>query len=73
LTWRTIAILRTEKDMSMKTKIIFVCALFLFLLLHSEAMTDDANGTINESETFFAEINRTMKRNHYCPNVFVKR
>ncbi|MDD2297011.1 MAG: hypothetical protein PHX79_04260, partial [Sphaerochaetaceae bacterium] len=57
----------------MKTKIIFVCALILFLLLHSEAMTDDANGTINESETFFAEINRTMKRNDFRISPDLKR
>ena len=59
--------------MSIKTNIIFVCALFLFLLLHSEAMTDDANVTSIESETFFADINRTMKRNDFRISPDLKR
>jgi Tol biopolymer transport system component len=62
-----------KKNMSIKTNIIFVCALFLFLLLHSEAMTDDANVTSIESETFFADINRTMKRNDFRISPDLKR
>jgi len=62
-----------KKDMAIKTKIIFVCALFLFILLQSEAITDAADATSNESETFFAEMNRTMKRNVFRISPDLKR